>query len=376
MVTAVPPSAPARTAVFVTYSHRDAVWLERVRVHLKPLEREHGIEIWDDGRIRSGEAWREEIDRALRSARIALLLVSADFLSSEFIVDNELPPLLEEARRGGAIILPLIVSASRFASTALARFQAVNDPARPLNALTPAEQEAVLVRMTERIVGALQVDTGMQFHVSPHVLSTLREDPTQLTLAGRRRHVTLLRTDIRGFTLMNEQLDPEDVASLIRDYLTVLTGIVFDLDGTLDRYAGHVLTAYWGAPVAVDDAADRASTAALRMIEAVEKMNPELQHRKMPPLRLQITLTSGDVIVGNLGSDQRFNYGIVGEPVELLERLGRVAAQFSVNVLMTEFTCAELREPFVTKVLAEQLQVKGKAEPITVLELVSPPRHE
>jgi hypothetical protein len=275
-----------RTTVFVGYSHRDAAWLDRVRIHLRPLERDYGIDVWDDTRIRGGAAWHDEIERALRSARVALLFVSADFLASDFIVNNELPPLLEAAGRDGATILPLIVSPSRFTYTALARFQTANDPLRPLVALTQAEQETTLVRMTEHILTALQLNTTMRDHLSPRVLMTLREDPKRLTLSGQKRHVTLLRTDITGFTPMSDMLAPENAARFIHDYLTALTNIVFELDGTLDRYAGHVLTAYWGAPVAVDDAADRACTAALGMQDAVRRMSPDLVQLGMFPVRL------------------------------------------------------------------------------------------
>ncbi len=371
---AMSPSGPPRTTVFISYDHRDGAWLDRVRVHLKPLEHDYGVEVWDDTRIRGGATWRAELAVALRSARVALLLVSADFLASDFIVSDELPALLDAARREGLAILPLIVSPSRFTASALARFQAVNDPARPLVGLPPAEQEAVLVRMTDQILGALCIETGMRDYVSPRVLTTLREDPTRLHLMGQLRRLTLLRTELRGFTTISEVLDPETLTRLIHDYLTALTGIVFELDGTLDRYAGHALTAYWGAPVAVEDAADRACTAALRMADAVRRMNPELVTQGLPPMRQHIAITTGNVLVGNLGSDQRFNYSIAGDTVDVLERLVRLDYQFSADVLVTEFTRAELRTPFETRLLSEAVHVLGKTAPIAVFALSAAPQ--
>lgn len=139
------PTVQKRTKVFISYSHHDADWMERVRVHLKPLERDYKIDIWDDSKIQAGSKWREEIQRAIRSAKVALLIVSADFLASDFVANNELPPLLDAVEKEGAVILPLIVSPCRFKSTKnLSQFQAVNDPSRALINMTKGEQEEVL----------------------------------------------------------------------------------------------------------------------------------------------------------------------------------------------------------------------------------------
>lgn len=145
-------ATPARTKVFISYSHHDLSWLERLRVHLKPLERDYALDIWDDRNIRAGSKWLEEIERAIQSAKVVLAIITADFLASDFITNNELPPLLDAAKKDGAVIMPLIVSPSRFMSTkTLSQFQAVNDPALPLINLTRGEQEAVLVKVTENI---------------------------------------------------------------------------------------------------------------------------------------------------------------------------------------------------------------------------------
>ena len=116
-------SSPDRksTPVFVSYSHRDKKWLQRLQVHLKPLVRAGDIDLWDDTRIRPGADWKAQIDRALASARVAVLLVSADFLASDFIQDQELPVLLEAAERRGTRILPVILSHSLFTGSPLGR---------------------------------------------------------------------------------------------------------------------------------------------------------------------------------------------------------------------------------------------------------------
>jgi hypothetical protein len=141
-----------RTRIFVSYSHNDAEWLNRLRVHLKPLEREGLIDLWDDTRIAAGSLWREQIDAALDSARVAVLLISADFLASDFIIDNELLPLLDAAERDGCTVLPLLVQPSLFEQTPqLNRFQTVNRNAPPLSDLPTADRERVLVALAKEI---------------------------------------------------------------------------------------------------------------------------------------------------------------------------------------------------------------------------------
>jgi hypothetical protein len=148
--------ASARRLVFISYSHSQKKWMERLLVHLKPLQREGRVELFDDTKIQPGANWRNEIKAALQKAKVAILLISADFLASDFIAEDELPPLLERAQAGGAIVIPVIVSPSRFTKIeSLAKYQAINDPKVPLEAMDYASSEAVLVRVADAIVDAL-----------------------------------------------------------------------------------------------------------------------------------------------------------------------------------------------------------------------------
>jgi hypothetical protein len=143
--------------VFISYSHVDRGWLERLHVHLKPLERLGTIVRWDDTCIRPGTQWREEIQSALDNARVAVLLVTADFLASDFIVNNELPPLLRAAEGHGTIVLPVIVKPCRFEQTeGLSNFQAVNPPSEPLIALRANRREALFVKLSRTIEQVLR----------------------------------------------------------------------------------------------------------------------------------------------------------------------------------------------------------------------------
>ena len=145
-------SNPARTAVFISYSRKDKKWLRQLQVHLKPLEREGLIDRWDDTRMAPGQNWQQEIRGALDAARVAVLLVSADFLASDFISAVELPSLLRAAEQEGLVVLPVIVSPCRFIHMeGLSRFQSVNDPSRTLADLRKADRARVWVKLTEEI---------------------------------------------------------------------------------------------------------------------------------------------------------------------------------------------------------------------------------
>ena len=147
----VPASKVAAPSIFVSYSHADTEWLAQLRTHLTPFLRNRRFELWDDTRIASGSTWRREIELALSRACAAVLLVSPTFLSSEFIERHELLPIIDSARQRGLRIYWVPVAASAYDQTEIASFQAVHDPRRPLEQLTPAERNAAWVRICREI---------------------------------------------------------------------------------------------------------------------------------------------------------------------------------------------------------------------------------
>jgi hypothetical protein len=140
-----------RDQVFVSYSHKDSTWLDRLKINLKPSIRAGRLTVWDDQQIAPSAIWRQEIEKALASAKVAVLMVSPDFLASDFIADHELPVLLEAARKDGVKILWVAIRYSNYRDTEIERYQAINDPQKPLDSLSSADVDKELVKICDVI---------------------------------------------------------------------------------------------------------------------------------------------------------------------------------------------------------------------------------
>jgi hypothetical protein len=146
----LPKTETSIKTVFISYCHKDVEFINRLRVHLRPLEKKGLIDLWDDSKIHAGDLWKVAIAEALSRARVAILIITADFLASEFIAENELPPLLSKAEAEGTRIIPLIAKPCRFTrEKSLSAFQAINDPKSSLIALPEGKQEEVYDNISE-----------------------------------------------------------------------------------------------------------------------------------------------------------------------------------------------------------------------------------
>jgi hypothetical protein len=152
----VAPKVQVIKPVFISYSHKDAAWLVKLKMFLQPLEEQGLLRIWDDTDIRPGSEWLEEIRLSLESARVAVFLITQNFLTSEFIGQKEFPVLLEKAKNRGCLIFWIAISASTVDDSELSRFQAANDPKQPLDTLTEPEQNRVLKSIYDRMKEAVQ----------------------------------------------------------------------------------------------------------------------------------------------------------------------------------------------------------------------------
>ena len=171
-----------RFQTFISYSHRDQEWCDRLLVHLSPYTRQKtNLALWSDHQIRPGTLWRTEIADAIAQAQVAILLVSPDFLASDFIVQQELPPLLGAAEREGLKILWVPVSYSAYSETPIAEYQAVAEPAKPLKSLSQAEQDRVLVEMGHQLKA---VTWSLSVHLSEPFKSHGIRSGHQLSIRG------------------------------------------------------------------------------------------------------------------------------------------------------------------------------------------------
>jgi adenylate cyclase len=206
-------------------------------------------------------------------------------------------------------------------------------------------------------------------YMSETVINHLLEHPEKLQLGGERRRVTLFFSDLAGFTTISERLSPETVVGLLNDYLSSMTEIILAEEGTVDKFEGDAIMAFWGAPLDQPDQARRACRAALRQQAALKELNRQFTGLNLPPLSMRIGLHTGDAIVGNLGSEKRFDYTVIGDTVNLASRLEGVNKFYGSHLMASEVTVAacdggvEFRE-------LDLVAVKGKEQAIRVFEVL------
>jgi adenylate cyclase len=214
-----------------------------------------------------------------------------------------------------------------------------------------------------------RIRDAFRLYLNPEVTDMLAEDPGQLRLGGERREVTVLFSDIRGFTSISEKLAPETLAVLLNEYLGAMTDVVFRHEGLLDKYIGDAVMAFWGAPVPSPDHAARCCRAALDMVAALATLNEHWQAAGTPQLSIRVGIHSGEAAVGNFGSARRFSYTAVGDSVNLASRLEGLNREYGTTILISEATLDAVGEGFVCREV-DRVQVRGRNQPVAVYELL------
>lgn len=202
-------------------------------------------------------------------------------------------------------------------------------------------------------------------YVSKDVLAEILYDPSRVSLGGEEREVTVFFSDIRGFTTLSEKTTPTELVRILNEYFTEMGEEVLAYNGVLDKYIGDAIMAFWGAPIADPDQADHALQASLGMSKRLDAFNARLEKRGDPQIDIGIGLYTGPAIVGNVGSEERFDYTVIGDTVNAASRLEGLNKEYKTRIIISETTKQKLKKSYNIKPLGSA-QVKGRTEPIAI----------
>jgi adenylate cyclase len=214
-----------------------------------------------------------------------------------------------------------------------------------------------------------QVRGAFTQYIPPGLISKLMDHPELLRLGGEEKELTVLFSSIRGFTTLAEDLRPTELVDLLNEYFSEMTDIIFKHGGTLDKYMGDAIMAFWGAPYPQEDHAVRACRTALEMERTLIELQNRWSAQGRPRIDIGVGINTGTMYVGNMGSNKRFNFTIMGSNVNLASRLERTNRIFGTRLMMGENTYEAVRKEMLAREL-DLLRVKGKVKPVKIFELV------
>jgi adenylate cyclase len=219
------------------------------------------------------------------------------------------------------------------------------------------------------------IKNAFKHFLSPAVIEQLIVHPERLKLGGERRVLSIFFSDLQSFTSISENLEPEPLIELLNEYLTAMTDIIHEEGGTIDKYEGDAIIAFWNAPLEISDHAVKAVRAALRCQARLAEMRPAFRKRIGTDMHMRIGINTGSAVVGNLGSHTRFDYTVIGDAVNLAARLEGANKQFGTFTMISQSTYDLIQKNFKTRELA-RLTVVGRNEPVTVYEPMMPAVYE
>jgi len=211
------------------------------------------------------------------------------------------------------------------------------------------------------------IKSAFKQYLSPAVIEQLINQPERLKLGGERRELSIFFSDIQGFTSISETLSPEDLTALLNEYLSAMTDIIQDYGGTVDKYEGDAIIAFWNAPLPLENHARAAVETALRCQKKLKEMGPEIKKRIGKELLMRIGMNTGHAVVGNMGSHSRFDYTMLGDAVNLAARLEGINKQFGTYTMISESTYELVKDAFPARELS-RVAVVGRKEPVRVFE--------
>jgi adenylate cyclase len=210
-----------------------------------------------------------------------------------------------------------------------------------------------------------------QQYMAHSLINQLLDNPDLVQLGGEEKELTVMFADIRGFTSISEGLSPSKLVELLNQYLSEMTDTIFKNWGTLDKYIGDAIMAFWGAPYPQPDHAERACQAALQMLDTLKRMQMGWEAEGRPQIDIGVGVNSGPVLVGNMGSRLRFNYTVMGDNVNLASRLEGLNKEFATHLIISESAYEQVQGKFVAREL-DFIRVKGKKKPVRIYELLGP----
>ncbi|MEI7817799.1 MAG: adenylate/guanylate cyclase domain-containing protein, partial [Desulfuromonadales bacterium] len=207
-------------------------------------------------------------------------------------------------------------------------------------------------------------------YVSADLVAQIMKNPDSLKLGGEKKEISILFSDIRGFTTLSEKLSPEDLVQLLNEYLNPMTLIVLEEKGTLDKYIGDAIMALFNAPLDVIDHADHACRTALRMMLKLDDLNRSFIERGIQTIDIGIGINTGDAVVGNMGASMRFDYTAIGDNVNLASRLEGLNKMYGTHIIVSESTKLLAGKDLHFREI-DLVAVKGKQQPVPIYELMS-----
>jgi adenylate cyclase len=215
-----------------------------------------------------------------------------------------------------------------------------------------------------------QIKGAFSRYVAPSIVDDMLDNPDKLKVGGEKRDITVMFSDVRDFTSISEVLSPSELSLCLNRYMGEMTDIVFETNGTLDKYIGDAIVAFWGAPTDIGDHVNQSIDAGVRMMEALPAINEEFKEKGFPEFKIGLGLNSGECSVGNMGSDQIFAYTALGDNMNLGARLESLCKYYGAQILVSEYTFDRMDQERWTSRLIDNAVVKGKTEPVGVYEIL------
>ncbi|MFZ0523150.1 MAG: adenylate/guanylate cyclase domain-containing protein [Candidatus Acidiferrales bacterium] len=240
----------------------------------------------------------------------------------------------------------------------------------PAGTLTANYAAITSVRMIREERAKRKIRKSFSQYLSPGVIELIEKHPEKyIRPGGESKELSVLFSDIRGFTTISEGLTPDELVRLLNEYLGAMTEIIFATDGTLDKYIGDAIMAFWGSPYPQEDHAFRSCSCALKMARGLAALNAKWQSSGQPPISIGIGLNTGMVNVGNMGSARRLAWTVMGDNVNLASRLEGITKEYHVQIVISEATYRQVSSQFLCREL-DKIRVKGKNQPVNIYELM------